>query len=185
MVRRSRSRSRRGGFEEPAPIPNAPNAPNDPPPNGNDLARMPGIFNMQAFAGPKNITRDYADNHDFLNAWNGAPGEPNANSKQIPRQYAIDNGFKDKWDAIPVIGGRRTRRRHRTRRTRRRGGSRKVDKRHVLLEIGKHLTRSKAMFHATRKHYTHEVAEHTRKGLPDNDKIVHMKKWLAENGSRH
>ena len=72
----------------------------------------------------------------------------------------------------------------RTRR-RRRGGSRKVDKQHVLLEIGKHLTRSKAMFHATRKHYTHEVAEHTRKGLPDNDKIVHMKKWLAENGSRH
>ena len=86
---------------------------------------------------------------------------------------------------VPSPGGRRTRRRHRTRRTRRRGGSRKVDRRHVLLEIGKHLTRSKAMFHATRKHYTHEVAEHTRKGLPDNDKIVHMKKWLAENGSRH
>jgi hypothetical protein len=108
MVRRSRSR--RGGNEPPAAPAAPPNAPNAP--NANDLAGLPGPFNMQAFAGPKNITRDYATNHDFLNAWNGAPGEPNSISKQISREYATNNGFKDKWDAIPLNGARRRTRRH-------------------------------------------------------------------------
>ena len=45
MVRRSRSRSRRGGNEPPnAPAPNAPNA--------NNLAEPPVRFNMSAFDSP-------------------------------------------------------------------------------------------------------------------------------------
>lgn len=148
MVRRTRSRSRRGGNEPPnAPAPNAPNAPL----NANDLAGLPGPFNMQAFAGPKNITRDYATNHDFLNEWNGAPGEPNANSKQISREYATNNGFKDKWDAIPLNGARRRtrRRRHRTRKSRRGGYTEKSHKRHRVLKA---LTR-----HWRNKQQSHEV----------------------------
>ena len=151
MVRRSRSRSRRGGLEGPAPAP----APNPPaaPANGNDAA---AAWNALGLPQPDRKAPAYAK----AAAMNVVFDPPPANY------------------GVALRGGRRTRRR-------RRGGSRKVNRRHVLLEIGKHLTRSKAMFHATRKHYTHEVAEHTRKGLPDNDKIVHMKKWLAENGSRH